>query len=56
LAPEIVEDKGHGRAVDWWSVGAIIFEMLTGSPPFQLKGDNRKELFDNIKNCNLAIP
>lgn len=30
LAPEIVEDVGHGRAVDWWSVGAIIYEMLTG--------------------------
>jgi protein-serine/threonine kinase len=30
LAPEIVDRKGHGRAVDWWSVGCIIYEMLTG--------------------------
>lgn len=36
LAPEIVDRKGHGRAVDWWSVGCIIYEMLTGQPPFIL--------------------
>lgn len=30
LAPEIVDRKGHGRSVDWWSVGCIIYEMLTG--------------------------
>jgi protein-serine/threonine kinase len=36
LAPEICERKGHGRAVDWWSVGCIIYEMLTGQPPFSL--------------------
>ena len=36
LAPEIVDRKGHGRSVDWWSVGCIIYEMLTGQPPFTL--------------------
>ncbi len=36
LAPEIVDRKGHGLAVDWWSVGCIIYEMLTGQPPFIL--------------------
>ena len=56
LAPEIVDRKGHGKAVDWWSVGAIIYEMLTGSPPFNLQNGNREELFDNIRNCNIAIP
>ena len=59
LAPEIVMDSGHGKGVDWWSVGAIIYEMLTGQPPFQLKDNNssnRVELYENIKNCNINIP
>ncbi|KAI8066645.1 kinase-like domain-containing protein [Gongronella butleri] len=34
LAPEIIQSKGHGKAVDWWSLGILIFEMLAGYPPF----------------------
>jgi len=34
LAPEIVAGKGHGKGVDWWTVGILIFEMLAGFPPF----------------------
>ncbi len=34
LAPEIIQSKGHGFAVDWWALGILIFEMLAGYPPF----------------------
>jgi serine/threonine protein kinase len=34
LAPEIIQSKGHGKAVDWWAVGILIYEMLVGYPPF----------------------
>lgn len=34
LAPEVLEGKGHGKAVDYWALGALIYEMLTGVPPF----------------------
>jgi len=34
LAPEMVLKLGHGKNVDWWTFGCIIFEMITGQPPF----------------------
>lgn len=34
IAPEVLLNKGHGKGVDWWTLGILIFEMLVGEPPF----------------------
>lgn len=34
LAPEILHKQGHGKSVDWWALGCILFEMLTGEPAY----------------------
>jgi len=33
IAPEIIKKKGHGKAVDWWSLGILLYEVYTGKPP-----------------------
>ena len=37
LAPEIIKRKGYNKAVDWWSLGCVMYEMLTGKIPFAIK-------------------
>ena len=34
LAPEIISSEGHGLEVDWWALGVLIFELLSGDSPF----------------------
>jgi len=34
IAPEVLLNKGHGKGVDWWTLGILVFEMLNGHPPF----------------------
>jgi protein kinase A len=34
LAPEMIQSKGHGKAVDWWTMGILLFEFIAGYPPF----------------------
>ena len=54
LAPEIILNEGHGKPVDWWSLGNIIYEMLTGVPPFYCK--DRNMLFETIKSKEPIYP
>ncbi|NXO00030.1 KS6B2 kinase, partial [Rhinopomastus cyanomelas] len=66
MAPEILVRSGHNRAVDWWSLGALMYDMLTGSatflaqpgaspqPPFT--AENRKKTIEKILKGKLVLP
>lgn len=54
LAPEILLGTEHGYAADWWSVGIILFEFITGIPPFT--AESPEIIFDNILNRKIPWP
>lgn len=54
MAPEMLTRNGYGKAVDWWALGALCFEMLTGSAPFTAKTE--KELYKKILNEKVVTP
>ncbi|XP_045566339.1 ribosomal protein S6 kinase alpha-2 [Salmo salar] len=54
MAPEVVNRRGHTQSADWWSFGVLMFEMLTGSLPFQ--GKDRKETMVLILKAKLGMP
>lgn len=54
MSPEIILGKGHDKAADWWSVGILLFEMLTGQPPFH--GGNREKIQKKIVKDKLKLP
>ncbi|CAK1596350.1 unnamed protein product [Parnassius mnemosyne] len=54
LAPEVLTETSYTRAVDWWGLGVLIFEMLVGESPFP--GEDEGEVFDSIVNDEIRYP
>ncbi|XP_041051528.1 ribosomal protein S6 kinase alpha-6 isoform X1 [Carcharodon carcharias] len=54
MAPEVVNRRGHTQSADWWSFGVLMFEMLTGTLPFQ--GKDRNETMNMILKAKLGMP
>ena len=54
LAPEMVNNEGHDKGVDWWALGVLMYEMLIGVTPFFNR--NKNMLFNKIKNSKVVFP
>ena len=54
IAPEVLLNKGHGKGVDWWTLGILMFEMLAGQPPFC--DDDPMGIYQQILSGKLNFP
>ena len=54
LAPEVVSGIGHNKAVDWWTLGILIYEMISSYPPFY--DDDPMQTYTRIMNGNIDYP
>lgn len=54
LAPEILTNKGHGKGVDWWTLGVLLYEMIAGIDPFN--DDDPMAIYQNILRNSLKFP
>ncbi|KAI9678255.1 MAG: hypothetical protein M1817_006200 [Caeruleum heppii] len=54
LAPELLQGKGYTKTVDWWTLGVLLYEMLTGLPPFY--DENTNEMYRKILADPLHFP
>ncbi|KAI9777294.1 MAG: serine/threonine protein kinase, AGC [Candelina submexicana] len=54
LAPEVIQSKGHGTAVDWWAFGILVYEFLVGQPPFW--DQNPMKIYEMIVGGTIRYP
>mmetsp|Transcript_17787 Transcript_17787/g.21594 ORF Transcript_17787/g.21594 Transcript_17787/m.21594 type:complete len:501 (+) Transcript_17787:444-1946(+) len=54
LAPEVLKRMKYGKAVDWWSLGTLLYEMISGLPPFYDR--NRERMYKKILTAELRFP
>ena len=53
MAPEVLSNQAYDGSCDFWSIGVVIYIILTGVPPFY--DENNFELFEKIKNCEYSM-
>eukprot|EP01060_Flectonema_neradi_P006248 TRINITY_DN1418_c0_g3_i2.p1 TRINITY_DN1418_c0_g3~~TRINITY_DN1418_c0_g3_i2.p1 ORF type:complete len:369 (+),score=72.61 TRINITY_DN1418_c0_g3_i2:117-1109(+) len=54
LAPEVIQSKGHGKAVDWWAMGILLYEFNAGYPPFF--DDSPFRIYEKILEGRVQFP
>lgn len=56
IAPEIIQNKGYGQSVDWWSFGILLYEMSAGYSPFSIGDPSQMEMFEKICSGEFKCP
>lgn len=56
LPPEMVEGTAYNRAVDYWTVGVLLYEFVVGHPPFDGPNASSEDTFENITSAPLEFP
>jgi serum/glucocorticoid-regulated kinase 2 len=54
MAPEIITGDAYNKTVDWWTLGTVLYEMLTGMPPFY--DEDKEEMYRKIISMDLYFP
>ena len=58
MAPEVITSVGHGKGADWWALGILLYELLTGVTPFTENGTVTAiiQIYENILKTKIEIP
>jgi len=56
IAPEILQEDGYSYPVDWWILGVLTYEMMTGFPPFYTGGSNKAKMYTLIMTRQHQYP